>query len=536
MRYKICIFILIMTVLFTGCSDAPVVSPTVPEEPDIEHDFSVYLAGTGDPIRLNTLIEDYEQDTGLDIEVITEQGDAVSDRTLWRMLNSQNELAVFTVDPATDIGRLAEAGFVTMKKEGTAIDKIKSATPIRFDTKGFVADRRLLAQLIGQDDPVQFISDLKLADYLEWRTFIIALDKYIVSGAVMDFKLNSRSYRFAAQKGELTAALTGIFAVSGTELSFIGRELLNRTLATTDPAEWIDAATELAAEEAAAAVSESAIEDTETAAGATPAAVGTTPAGASATPVAAATPAAYRQTEVAVGTSEEAIGTTGASVQPPESKAAKLIGNVFDAYTVALAEVTDELAGYYAPGIRGEDFINEAYYDREKATRIFTRGSAVFTDITDEQDVVKSVSAQSRPLVLFPVKIPYLECGLEPVIGGVIANSSVPVRVTGSLCVNERLSGNDLKQAQDFLKWFAKAENYGDDALMQEAADYYKHGDVLPYEQGDADYARKLTDFADAIADTGGLPVFLAEQDWNVDRLTELRRYLKVIWSNQVGT
>ncbi|MDR0817111.1 MAG: hypothetical protein LBN35_00575, partial [Clostridiales Family XIII bacterium] len=259
-RLTYIVLILLLSLLFSGCSDTPAAFERGGAEPDTDYDFSVYLTGVGDPIRLNTLIEEYERKTGLDIEIITTQDGEASDRTLWRRLNAQEPPAVFTVDTQTDTARIAEAGIIKITDgDGTeGLEDIESAIPVRLKTMGFAADKKLLADLIAQEDSDRFISDLKAADYPEWNTFIITLGGYITEGTAADFKLNRHSYRFADKKSELTAGLTGVFAEPGADLSFIGRRLLDRTLATTDPVRWTDSSAELAAAaEAAAGATES---------------------------------------------------------------------------------------------------------------------------------------------------------------------------------------------------------------------------------------------------------------------------------------
>jgi hypothetical protein len=168
--------------------------------------------------------------------------------------------------------------------------------------------------------------------------------------------------------------------------------------------------------------------------------------------------------------------------------------------------------------------------------RIFTSSKAVFTDVTaeDYQNIAAADQAQARSLVLFPVKIPYLENALDPVSGGVAANSAVPVRVIKSLCVNKSLSLEAQAQAQNFADWFVTAEKYGDDPIVRDAAYYLKKGDTLPYSDTDTEYEAQMTRFTEIIAESDGLPLYLADQIWDEEKTAKIRGYLKAAWSRSV--
>jgi raffinose/stachyose/melibiose transport system substrate-binding protein len=435
------------------------------------------------------------------------------------LLNSQDPPAVFTADSDTDLSRLAEEGIIDPADGGSAaaIEDIESAIPVRLDAKGLAADRRVLAQLIGQEDPAEFISDLKAADQSEWSNFIALLSRYITYGSVSGFDLNHHSYQFAEEKGALVTELTGVFAASGADLSFLGRELLDRTLATTDPDVWTSSAGKLA-EEAAAA---------DTAASGSALGLPDAAVPASALPEANAP---------AIDEPDVSDPETESETEPDLSEADILTNSVFDAYIASLSEITQDIAGFYAPGVRGDDFISEEYYSEAKAKQIFASGRAVFTDVSDADfEIMKDLDAiQSKSLALFPLKIPYALYGLESAVDGVEANRAVPVRVTEVICVNKSLSNEAQEQARLFVDWFVASENYGEDAVMREAADYYRNGDTLPYEEANSEYAVQMESFAETISERDGLPLYLSDQQWDAAKLAGFRSYLKSAWSNNL--
>jgi hypothetical protein len=479
MRYKstVIVLILLLSLFASSCVSNPDITGRGTSQPDGEHDFSVYLSGIGDAIRLNRIIDEYERNTGLNIEVITPSDGTGTNRALRRMLNLQNPPAVFTVDADTDLDFIAESGIVTIGTPAS-LSEIESATPIRFVAKGFAADKRVLSQLIGQGDTEKLISDIKLADYHEWSTFITRLGQYISDGLVSGFTLNDHNYSFANEKGDLVTGLTGVFAQAGADLSFLGSELLARTTCTTEPSGW---------------------------------------------------EAAWTSPETGAGD-----GATGETEDDAPARVITLQRGLIDAYSLALSDITGNIAGLYAPGVRGDDFIDDEYYSKAEEARIFAAGRAVFTNVsTEDFESMKEASPdQAQSLALFPVKIPYLECGLDPVAGGVAANSAVPVRVALSLCINETLPEKEQVQAQNFVSWFVTAENYGGNPLMRDAAGYYKRDAILPYDVADSEAEDRLTEFIDAISGRDGLPAFLSMQEWNAVTLAELSTYLKNAWSS----
>ncbi|MDR1043420.1 MAG: hypothetical protein LBL54_05885, partial [Clostridiales Family XIII bacterium] len=188
---------------------------------DEDYDFSVFFGHAEDPITVGRIVLRYKAETGVSIRPITTDADAADDRFLARYLDAADPPAAFAL-PAEAAETVSASGIGW-----------------RYHGRGFAADRRVLADLIGAtaaDAPEvdAFIEDIRRASYSEWTAFIDNLDSYINGGGYSAGTLNDDAYTLAGAKGRFSSRLTGVFAVGGAEPSFVGTTLLDMASMTSD--------------------------------------------------------------------------------------------------------------------------------------------------------------------------------------------------------------------------------------------------------------------------------------------------------------
>jgi len=406
-----------------------------------DYDVSIYLGNFSDPIRMSSLAEEYGKDTGLKIEAVTTVQGASGNRALWRILNSSVPPAAFIIDTDTNINRIISAGFLAEDMDQETAE-VLPGIPLRFKYNAYACDRRLFDELILGADAGVFLPALEKASYEEWEKFIIKLSDYIRTGTVSNFTVNGKKYSFNRKKGVLTEQLNGVFAAEGGELDFLGKDLLDRLLATTDSATW-----------------------------------------------------------------EKALGKPR-----------------FSAYAEAIDLITGNLAGLYACGVRGDDFVDPSVVNRNYALRTFTEGHAVFLDISeDDADIIQDTNAElAANLALLPVKMPFAKYGLDSEVGATDVNRCISISTETTICINAGLSEEKKKEIRDFIEWFVTVENYGENHVMHEAAAYYDEGNYLPYKNGNESYESWTENFLGQISEPDRMPEWLSFKDWSSEYIDEI--------------
>jgi hypothetical protein len=411
---------------------------------DEDYDFSVFFGHAEDPITVGRIVLRYKAETGISIRPITTDADAADDRVL-----------------ARDLGAADPPAAVAMPPE-SADTVSASGIGWRFHGRGFAADRRVLADLIGAPDAAapevdSFAEDIRLAGYGEWTEFIDNLNSYISGAGYAAGTLNGKEYAFAGVKGRFSSRLNGVFAIGGAEPSFVGTMLIDMASMTSDND----------------ALSRSRL---------------------------FSTPQAFT------------------SVIP-----------VLDTYIAALEIYTSHIAGLYAPGVRGDDFINEKIYSPEYTGEVFAEQRAVFMPFDSEDYAGNGLAdaTQAEHLVILPVKMPYAEHWLSGYIGASDANKSIQMSTEYSLCVNEQAPASDAARA--FVAWLL-ADRESTDAVQLCLTGYYESGSQLLLR---TDNERN---------DEGGMAVFgeeaygpelrsmLSDPEWLPDEITELRNAIYDVW------
>ncbi|MDR1496428.1 MAG: hypothetical protein LBS67_05885 [Clostridiales Family XIII bacterium] len=450
-RATIALAVFCVAVVFSSCGALPSSAggsfmDGVPAD-DEDYDFSVFFGHAEDPITIARIALRYKAKTGVSVRPIMTAADAADDRSLRRYLNSSDPPAVFALS--------AEA----------ADSVTASGVGWRFHGRGFAADRRILADLIGAPDaaaPVvdAFVEDLRLADYGEWSEFLNGLSSYIKKGTPAAFTLNDNEYAFAAAKGRYSSRLNGIFAVKGSDPEFFGAELLEAVAATSGIAR-----------------------------------------------------PEYPSVQVA---------------SPPEADA---VFPIFDAYIETLNTYTSNVSGRYAPGVRGEDFIDADIYSPEYTASVFADCRAVFTPF-DSEDYAGNDGAdatQTEHLTLIPVKIPYEKHWLSGYVGATEVNASLRIDTEYSLCVNENAPLETREKAKKFVEWLL-ADEESSDAVQLCLTEYHAKGAELPLApEGNTETSSEMSAFGEEIFEDVLAPM-TTDPDWQPEEIYAFRDALTAQW------
>jgi hypothetical protein len=177
-----------------------------------------------------------------------------------------------------------------------------------------------------------------------------------------------------------------------------------------------------------------------------------------------------------------ALTAKTAALTPADSEELR---EAFSAYTGALDLFTSHLAGLYGAGVRGEDFIAAANYDRKQANRIFMEGKAVFmpcdSALLSELSALDAVKAAR--LRLLPVKLPDGEAE-EGDDRAAFVNCSIPVKVSWYYCVNGVAAAADPElaaKAAQFLLWMEGWVAGRENAMSLSLWSYVKEGRLLGF-------------------------------------------------------
>lgn len=88
--------------------------------------------------------------------------------------------------------------------------------PLCVEGYGFIADKRMLSDILGADKVDAFLTDYKKATYEEYEAMVNALDTFIKDGKEVTFTLNKTEYTTQAKSG-LAENLYGVFSVAGAD-------------------------------------------------------------------------------------------------------------------------------------------------------------------------------------------------------------------------------------------------------------------------------------------------------------------------------
>jgi hypothetical protein len=415
------------------------------------YDFSFFFGSSENPITIERIVSRYAAEKNVRVWPITTGDDAAGERYLRIFMRSSDPPAGYAISEES------KDSFATTSGIGW-----------RFHGRGFVCDRRVLSDLIGAggaDAPetYAFAENLGKSSFSEWRWFLKKLKDYIAGAQTDAFMLNGNEYKFAAEKGKYSSRLNGIFALSGVDPSFLGSELMRLSAVTSDGASHSPEADSDYGSDSGAGTDSGFGSDS----------------GSDADSGFGSDSGSDEDS----GFGSDSVSGSGESTT---SRAISAYAPVLRAYVSALDTYTRDIAGLYAPGIRGDDFINEKIYSAEYTRSAFYENRALFMPFdSDIYEELKSENAtQSEHFAMIPVKIPYGENGLSAFRGVVAANAALSVETKYSLCANEGAPPKERRMAEDFIKWLAEDKEFSDTIQLSMAA-YYAEGAVIPLKPDD---------------------------------------------------
>jgi hypothetical protein len=443
---KIIVVVTLMAIALTSCGMFSTYGVSGAPEGDDEYDFSVFFGHSEDPITVGRIVLRYKVKTGISIQPIMTEAGTADERALRRYLGASNPPAAFAL-PADAEDYISASG----------IDW-------KFHGRGLAADRRVLADLIGEPDAAApsvdaFAEDIRCADYREWSIFLDGLGSYINGATYAAITLNGKPYSFAESKGRYSSLLNGVFAVSGADSSFVGTMLM----------------------------------------------------------------------DLAAMTSDHDLLSRSRLIPTPQ--AFDIASPVFDVYIEALSDYTSNIGGLYAPGVRGNDFIDDDIYSPEYTGAVFAGCKAVFTPF-DSEDYTENDDAdvtQAEQIVILPVKMPYAEHWLSGYLAATDVNKSLRMDTKYSLCVNEEAPPSDKSEAQAFIEWLA-ADSESSNAIQLCLAGYDAKGAGLPLlsdeDRGDMEGVEV---FGEVVYESVLKPM-LSDPDWQAEEIQALKDSVESAW------
>ncbi|MDR1271840.1 MAG: extracellular solute-binding protein [Clostridiales Family XIII bacterium] len=239
--------------------------------------------------------------------------------------------------------------------------------------------------------------------------------------------------------------------------------------------------------------------------------------------------------------SGEAARLLGLKEAMPE-QAALAFDQVVSAYIEGLDMMTSHLAGYYAPGIRGDSFITSSMYGVDKASLIFANGKSVFIlgDEALQSTITRAGGEVKEELLTLPIKYPYAANGLDEagrnrmIVGG----------PSEYLCINANADEEKRKQGIDFVEWLCSDRSAEKDSMQRSLRGYAMEGLVmgdptvapapLPDEEAsegiEAVAEQADVFFVSAFHRDDGISAWFADAVWLAEDKDALKARLASIW------
>jgi hypothetical protein len=212
-------------------------------------------------------------------------------------------------------------------------------------------------------------------------------------------------------------------------------------------------------------------------------------------------------------------------------QAMTMISPVINTYVEALGVYTSDIAGMYASGVRGDDFINSDIYSPDYTGSVFAEQRAVFMPFDSVEYAQSPVAdaTQTEYIAILPVKMPYSEFWLSGYVGGVGANRSLRMNTEYSLCVNPRAGADVAAKADAFVSWLA-SDAESTDAVQLCLKSYYESRSFLPIpSDAERDEAGGVYTFGRDASAKVAAPM-LSDPDWREDEIVSLRESLFEAW------
>ncbi len=210
-----------------------------------DYDFYIFNAKGESADALQKAVDSYSASTGKKVKVFSLGSGTDSTEMLRAEMNSDHMPTIFTVQNAQNLVEWVEGGFAMDLSQATDENFKKMANevpqnfyltrdgsvnygiPYNIEGYGYIADKKMLAALFGEDKVEDFIAAYKIAPYAEFEAMVTAIDDYIKNGTAADVTLSGKTFSLLADKTEEAAKLKGVFSVAGSEKWTYGDHLIN---------------------------------------------------------------------------------------------------------------------------------------------------------------------------------------------------------------------------------------------------------------------------------------------------------------------
>ncbi|WP_068783491.1 ABC transporter substrate-binding protein [Paenibacillus phocaensis] len=210
-----------------------------------DYDIYIYNGKSQNADALAELAKKYEEETGVKVKTFTLEDNP---EELRAEMNLKTPPTIFTTYTDTmaewqqggfllDLNNAQSPEFKQLASEIpedirlTTDNQNNYGIPYGLEGYGYVVNTELIGDLFGDDVKDAVIEDLKVASYPEFEKAVLAFDNYIKNDKASEITLNGTKYTLKAEKSELAAQLTGVFAVAGSETWTYGDHMVNVALA-----------------------------------------------------------------------------------------------------------------------------------------------------------------------------------------------------------------------------------------------------------------------------------------------------------------
>jgi hypothetical protein len=191
--------------------------------------------------------------------------------------------------------------------------------------------------------------------------------------------------------------------------------------------------------------------------------------------------------------------------------------SVLDKYAVTFETYTATLAGRFAPGIRGTDFINKEKYSRENAEKIFAGGKAAF--LLADSDAYGNLRMLNAAMAEDSVMLPLKTLSAQST-GSILTESRYRIYA------NDDVSEEVKQKALDFAQWLSEYKLEQMNALEKSVASYCVSGDVIEF-PGET---KQLEDFGDNVYKNDEIMALMADPVWDAEKRSAFSAALAAVW------
>lgn len=220
--------LLTLCVSFTACS--------TPSAKSSNKDLYIYSSKGEISSQFEELCREFEAEKGIKVN-IQQVGSGIDHLEPLRIqMNSSCKPAIFAVQGLRELPEWELSGTIldfnsveddeSFKQLADSIPKnlrLSSdgqnnfGVPYCIEGYGYIVDRQMIANLIGQSNVDSFLKNMRLASYDDFEKFVLAVDSYINNPSPESFVINGSQYSFLPTKTGLAQKLTGVFSVAGAE-------------------------------------------------------------------------------------------------------------------------------------------------------------------------------------------------------------------------------------------------------------------------------------------------------------------------------